>query len=96
MHGGTSFFVVSCRVCQSCFTAFRVKAWVAAFRLRGFAKLKNSKKKKLDRAQTPPIQIFFFGDPSVTWPEHSNHNNVQREYITLHSYHMSTYSPHWK
>ena len=33
MHGGTSFFVVSCRMCQSCFTAFRVKARVAAFRL---------------------------------------------------------------
>ena len=35
MHGGTnSFFVVSCRMCQSCFAAFRGKAMVAAFRLR--------------------------------------------------------------
>ena len=43
LHGGTSFFVVSCRMCQSCFTAFRAKvkvaalhakARVAAFRLR--------------------------------------------------------------
>ena len=32
--GGTSFFVVSCRMCQSYFTAFRAKARVAAFRLR--------------------------------------------------------------
>ena len=34
MHGGTSFFVVSCRMSQSCFTAFRAKARVVAFRLR--------------------------------------------------------------
>ena len=47
--------------------------------LRGFAKLKKFQKSKnnLDRAQPthPPIQIFFFfGNPSVAWPEHSNHN----------------------
>ena len=28
------YFVVSCRMCQSCVTAFRAKARVAAFRLR--------------------------------------------------------------
>ena len=34
LHGGTSVFVVSGRICKSCFTAFRAKARVAAFRLR--------------------------------------------------------------
>ena len=46
--------------------------------LRGFAKLKKfqKSKKNVDRAQPthpPPIQFFFFfGNPSVTRPEHSN------------------------
>ena len=72
--------------------------------LRGFAKLKKFQKSKnnLDRAQPthpPPYpNNFFFGNPSVAWPEHSNHNcnNIQTEYITLRSYQMSTHSPHWK
>ena len=34
LHGGTSFFLMSCRMCQSCFTAVRAKARVADFRLR--------------------------------------------------------------
>ena len=34
LPGGTSFFVVSCRMRQSCFTAFLAKTMVAAFRLR--------------------------------------------------------------
>ena len=47
--------------------------------LRGSAKLKKSKK-NLDRAHPthpPPIQTFFFGNPSLTWTEHSYHNNQQ-------------------
>ena len=51
-------------------------------RIRGFAKLKKfqTSKRKLDRAQpthSPSIQTFFFGNPSLTWTEHSNHNNQQ-------------------
>ena len=47
--------------------------------LRGFAKLKKFKNPKknwieLNPPTHPPIQFFFFGNPSVTWPEHSNHN----------------------
>ena len=71
---------------------------------RGFGKLKIFKKskKKLDRAQPthpPPYQfIFIFGNPSVTRPEHSNHNGfyqllityIQTECTTLRSYHMLT------
>ena len=30
-------------------------------------------KKNVDRAQ--PIQTFVFGNPSLTWTKHSNHNN---------------------
>ena len=50
--------------------------------LRGFAKLKKFRKskQKLDRAHPthpPPIQTCFFGNPSLTWTEHSNYNNQQ-------------------
>ena len=72
--------------------------------LRGFAKLKKFQKSKnnLDRAHPthpPPIQIFFFLE-THQWHGQSTQittfNNVQTEYITLRSYHMSTHSPHWK
>ena len=50
-------------------------------KLRGFAKLKKFQKckKKLDRAHPthPPTSNLFFGNPSLTWTEHSNHNNQQ-------------------
>ena len=53
--------------------------YVSSLKLRGFAKLKNSKnpKKNLDRAHPthPPPTQTFFGNPSLTWTEHSNHNN---------------------
>ena len=48
------------------------------YRVRGFAKLKNSNNPKknwieLNPPTHPPIQIFlFFGNPFVTRPEHSN------------------------
>ena len=44
---------------------------------KGLCKVKKIKKKNLDRAHAthpPPIQTFF-GNPSLTWTEHSNHNN---------------------
>ena len=50
--------------------------------IRGFAKFKKFQKsnnKNLDRAHPthpPPIQSFF-GNPSLTWTEHSIHNNEQ-------------------
>ena len=56
--------------------------------LSGFAKLKKFQKSKqiLDRAQPthpPPYpNIFFFGNPSVTRPEHSNHNGFSQLLIT--------------
>ena len=34
LHGGTPFFVMSCMMCQSCFTDFRAKTMMAVFRLR--------------------------------------------------------------
>ena len=69
--------------------------------LWGFAKLKTFQKstKKLDRAQPthpPPIQIFFFLETHGQNTQITTFNNVQTEYITLRSYHMSTHSPHWK
>ena len=33
-HGGTPFVAVSCRMCQSSFTAYLARARMAAFRLR--------------------------------------------------------------
>ena len=48
--------------------------------LRGFANLKNSEKSKKKWIEltppTYPIQTFF-GNPSLTWTEHSDHNNQQ-------------------
>ena len=46
---------------------------------KGFAKLKKLKKSKknLDGAHNPSTKLFFFGNPSLTWSEHSNHNNEQ-------------------
>ena len=49
--------------------------------LRGIAKLNKfqKSKKKLDRAHPthPPPSKLFFGNRSLTWTQHSNHNNQQ-------------------
>ena len=49
--------------------------------LRGFTKLKKFQKSKQIGQSLPhqptPIQTCFFGNPSLTWTEHSNHNNQQ-------------------
>ena len=50
---------------------------VTAF--RGFAKLKKIQKKTWIELTPPshPHPNFLFGNPSLTWTEHSNHNNQQ-------------------
>ena len=49
--------------------------------LRGFAKLntfQKSQKKWIELTPpTNPSYKLFFGNPSLTWTEHSNHNNQQ-------------------
>ena len=74
--------------------------------IRGFAKLKKFQKSKnnLDRAQPThpptPLSKYFFFLETHQWhgqnTQITTFNNVQTEYITLRSYHMSTHSPHWK
>ena len=45
--------------------------------VRGFAKLKKFQKSdKAHPTHPPPIKLFF-GNPSLTWTEHSNHNKQQ-------------------
>ena len=64
--------------------------------VRGFAKLKKFKKKWIEL--TPPTHphpnfYFIFGNPSLTWTEHSNHNNQQL--LAMHNtdrIHMVYYS----
>ena len=64
--------------------------------LRGFAKLKQfqKSKKKLDRAHPthPPPSKLFFGNPSLTWTEPSNHNNQQLLAMYTDRIHMVYYS----
>ena len=43
------------------------------YAVRGFAKLSKFQKSKTNWIELKPVQ-FFFGNPSVTWLEHSNHN----------------------
>ena len=45
---------------------------------KGLCKVKKIQEiqKNLDRPTHPPSN-FFFGNPSLTWTEHSNHNNQQ-------------------
>ena len=51
------------------------------FQVRGFAKLNKSQKSKKNWIElTPPIHPpskLFFGYPSLTWTEHSNHIHQQ-------------------
>ena len=58
----------------------RDENWSPALKMqvRGFAKL-NKFQKRLDRANPthPPPSKLFFGKPSLTWTEHSNHINQQ-------------------
>ena len=58
-----------------------VPTWLTASMMciRGFAKLKKIQKikKKTCVELTPPTNIFVFGNPLLTWTEHSNHNNQQ-------------------
>ena len=49
---------------------------------KGFAKLKKFQKSKktwmeLTPPTHPPSKLFCFGNPSLAWTEHSNHNNQQ-------------------
>ena len=68
-----SMFAVMSRTCRYC---------VLARLFRGFAKLKKSKNpKKTWIDLTPPTYAhpnFLFWKPSLTWTEHSNHNNFQQ------------------
>ena len=62
--------------------------------LRGFAKLKQIPK-NLDRAHpTHPStpNANFFGNPSLTWTEHSNHINQQLLAMYIDRIHMVYYS----
>ena len=68
----------------------RVVICHSAALLRGFAKLNKFQKSKinLDRAHPthpPPIHTFFFRNPSLTWTEHSNHNNQQLLAMCVHT-----------
>ena len=63
-----------------------------ASQLRGFAKLKKIQKireKNLERANpTHPPHPNFFGNPQLTWTEHSNHNNQQ---LLVYIYRQNTH-----
>ena len=68
--------------------------------LRGSAKLKKFQKSKtnLDRAHPahPHHPNFFFGNPSLTWTEHTNPNNQQL--LAMHvqtEYTSGLHNKHW-
>ena len=63
-----------------------LKACEICYSLGGFAKLKKSHKNWIELGPpNHPRPECFFGNPSLTWTEHSNHNDYQRLITSNHN-----------